>query len=266
MIYIHWKQNMYKEFHYPHHLVASLILQLFKHAWTSSRLKSRAKISDLDVGESDSSVRISSGDHCRIARSGRAWASSTSRSSTRGAVEPLHATTSIHPDAEDEHHAMAERTSHTSHASLSLISADTTEGLGLGIAVSVVDAVGSCHACNVNVGVGNDFSILDIVAADGLEGPVGSAVGCDELSNNSELASRVDSLVGSIKSWCTHAVGVEITATLIAHATAGAIGSLAGISTGDVTRVRSECRSSRIGFPDIHLVAASTEGAIDIGL
>jgi hypothetical protein len=44
------------------------------------------------------------------------------------------------------------------------------------------------------------------------------------------------------------------------------LGSLAGIYTRNVAGMGSEGSSGRVGFPDIHLIAAGSIGHVQVGL
>ncbi len=179
-------------------------------------------------------------------------------------VYSQHTTRGIIPNAEDENHSATESLAHTSHGTL---------GLELvGAAICVIHGVDGGLTWNVDLGVLDDLSILNIDSADLLEMTRGLVVVGYELSDNSELLAGINSVVGAHTEevLSTILVAVETASVLVAH-TFIAVGSssaeetLALIETGGVARMRSESCGFPVGFPEIHLLTACAVGIVDVG-
>ena len=123
------------------------------------------------------------------------------------------------------------------------------------------------HGGDLGHGVGDDFAVLDVEATDLVELASGGVVGCQELSDDSEFAGRVDGLTGAVEGGVTLAVGIEVASVGVADrgvAGIGAVGATAIVACADLeaggTRARVGCDGSGDGvsLPNVHLRAASS--------
>lgn len=165
------------------------------------------------------------------------------------------------PDAECEHHAVVEGVTHGLKTTLSSEVVGVAE-LGLLLfAVILGDGVDGGDARDVNVGVLDDFAILDIDAADLRESAVGGTVCGDKLGYDGDLRLGVDSAGGAEEARRSHTVRVEITSVLVANpiVSVRSITTLsattAGLALGRAD-MRSVSGSIEVCLPNVHLRAA----------
>jgi len=132
-------------------------------------------------------------------------------------------------------------------------------------AVSIGDAVDLVDSGPGILGVGNDFTTLDVKSANLGEITSLSTVRSDELGNNGELALGVDGESRSVEGLVTLTERVEIATILVADTLVSlisitALDSSAGQKTGGLADVRSVGSRDGVGLPDVHLGAAGTVG------
>jgi len=111
-----------------------------------------------------------------------------------GAVEPQHVGRIVVPDGHDQDHSLGEGTSHLGHTTQAGEDVGITEGGLLSSAELVAERVPLSHSGDVDLGVLEDDTVLDVDAADLLECARGSTSGGQELSDNGHLLGGVDFL------------------------------------------------------------------------
>lgn len=116
-------------------------------------------------------------------------------------------------------------------------------------------------AGNGGLGVLNDLSVLDILAANISE----RAARTDKLSDNGEFAGGINSLSLAVEILDAHAVGIVVAAVRIAGSgvASARIGTTAGVAGADIEAIvvagmRSESIRDRVGFPDVHFGATGS--------
>ncbi|CAG8779468.1 10370_t:CDS:1, partial [Acaulospora colombiana] len=129
------------------------------------------------------------------------------------------------------------------------------------------DGVVGGHTSNVGLGVGDDFAVLDVEAADLVEGTAGGAVARQELGDDGELGVGVDGQAGAVVGGVAHTVRVEVASVLVAHSTVAvgavpALGARAAVLAVDGAAVGGVGSSVLVGLPDIHLVTARSVVAL----
>jgi len=241
--------------------------------WGGSRYSSgtasgvgRADVTELDIGESDGSVGFSGFDSGGDPRRGGAGSTSNTWGGGGGgggvvAVEPEHVHGMVVPNGEDEDHSRRHSLGHVGKTTLVLEVCGVAERRLLVVTVCGGDRiVSSGHSWDIDLGVLDDNTVLDIQAADFLERSGSSSSVGDELSNNSEFLGSVDGLASAVEVRGSHAEGVEVATIGIANAGIAARGTAsvarANCLTADGTRVRGEGSCVVVCFPDIHLVTA----------
>lgn len=139
----------------------------------------------------------------------------TRASHGEGAVEPQHARRVISPEGHDQYHAAAESITHLGEAALpGEVVVVAEHGFLLGAELAV-DAVGLVDACNVGVGVGDDFAILPVDTADFSEGSGVGVAGGDELGRDGDLGVGVNSFAGAVEGGVAQAVRVGVAAIFV---------------------------------------------------
>ena len=116
-------------------------------------------------------------------------------------------------------------------------------------------------------GVGDDLAVLNVEAVDRGKVAGGSLGVCFKLGNHGEFGFGVDGKASTVEASVAHAVGVEVTASLVAGRGAVAAGSACGLLTNGA-RMRSIRSRVAVRLPDVHLRAASshaTRSRIRIG-
>lgn len=221
---------------------------------------------ELDVGEGDGGIGallldISGDTRVRGARA--AIVAGSGAVSWVGGVEPKHVGVVVIPDGHDENHTLFHTSGHRGESAMVLKGQLITEGFLLGVAEVLVDGVAR-DTLDLGLRVGDNSAVLDVEALDLAEGTgLITSVG-DELGDNSEDGAGVNGPTITIEFLVTHAVGVEVAPIRVARAgvtlirvstTAASVSAhnLAGVIAG----VRSVGSCHGVGFPDIHLRAAS---------
>ena len=223
----------------------------------------RVDLTPFDVGESDGRAGVlflDVGGHTRRCRAGTTRNTGLSSVAADGifGVEPQAVRLLVVPDGHDKDHAgaLGEGLAHLLEATLCGEGVCVAEG-GLLLGAELVgDGVCGVDAGDLAEGVGDHFAILDVEAVDGDEVARRGARVRDELGDDGEFGFGVDGQTGAVEAGVAHAVGVEVTAGLVADGGAVAAGSASGLpDTG--ARVGSEGGSIAVGLPDVHFVAAS---------
>jgi hypothetical protein len=205
-----------------------------------------------------------------VAGGGGACAASNTRVGGRSisgvglAVQPEHVSIVVIPQAHDENHSLVQTVTHAGQTTVLSEDILIAEGLLLGCAEFRCDRV-SGDAADIRGGVGDDLSILHVDTLDLAEGAGVGTVAGDELSDNGHLRLGVDGHAGAVEALVAHAEGVEVASIGIAGTgvAGGGVSSTTFVALahglfGAVARVRSESSGDAVGFPDIHLRAASS--------
>jgi hypothetical protein len=178
------------------------------------------------------------------------------------AVEPEEVGRMVIPDRHDENDTLSEGLVNGRESTdISKVVGVTENGLLLSAEVIGDGVEGRRDSGDVDLGVLDDFAVLNIDTADFLKSTGISTVSGNELGNDSDLLGSVDGLSGSIEAGVTHAVRVEVASILVANTTitvrtVTALSTGATILTVDAAGVRSVGGGDRVGLPDIHFIAA----------
>jgi len=135
----------------------------------------------------------------------------------------------IVPDGHDKNHSFLQGCSHVSETSLSLELVAVTKSSLLGITEGVGDGVAG-HASDGGGRVGNDNAILNIESFDLGQGAGRCTVTGDELGDDRELGSGINSHSLSIEAGSTHTVGVVIASVSITKSRVSGVDSTIGSS------------------------------------
>ena len=111
-------------------------------------------------------------------------------------------------------------------------------------------------------GILDNSPFLPVEATDVNKAPGSGFVVGNELRGDGEFLRGVDR---ERRPWTkvlglAHRVGIEATSPLIADAVESALFALATINTFDAARMRSESCGPPVTFPDVHFIAACSEG------
>ena len=236
--------------------------------------KGRANLAILDVRVRDVGIGSASLDIGGRTRGGGTRATGDAGLGGVGAsrvvrVEPEHVDGVVVPDGEHKDHAGLEGVAHGREAALGRKGVGVAK-LGLLRSAEVVgDGVAGRDVGHVDVGVGNDFAVLDVLAANLLKvARSGAGVG-DELGDDGKDFARVDGLADAVERLVAHAVRVEVAASLVAGG--GARSARAGGRSAWGAGVWGIGRRHHVGFPNVHLRAARAErafarvGAVGVG-
>jgi len=227
----------------------------------------RSNGSELDVGVGNGRVGGSGLELSGDTRGG--GASSTSNTGVSGrvdisgvaGVEPEQVGLMVIPDGQDEDDTIGESLvdgGESSDCSEAIIVVES--GL-LGGAEVGGDRVIGGHSGDVDLGVLDDLAVLDVDTADFLESSSVGSVGGQELGDDGHLLGGIEDETGAIERGVTHAVRVEVASILVANTTISvvtvtALGSRAAVWAVDAAAVGSIGGGDRVGFPEIHLIAA----------
>jgi hypothetical protein len=243
----------------------------------------RADGTNLDVGIGDgdaTAVSLNLGWH-----TGGGWARATSDTRSRWVsvggvvgVEPEHVDRIVVPDGENESHTAGEGLVHWAHTTLAEpVVVVALGGLDICAVVGLDGIVSRGDTWDVDVGVGDDDTVLDIETADFRESTAGGSSGGQELGDNGEWLGGID----TGESWAvevldTIAVRVEVASALVANTsravsiTAVVAASTAAVRTIDCARMGGIGGRDGVGLPEIHFIAAcavfalSAVGAVGI--
>jgi hypothetical protein len=152
------------------------------------------------------------------------------------------------PDGHYKNHTSLECVTHSLKTATRFERVGVTESSLLSIAEVVRDRVECLHSRDVRVRVLDDLAVLDVQATDLDEVTVGRVVGRQELSDNSDLLSGVDSQAGPEERLITHAPRVEVatvcvTETVVAVGTSATVCARAASLTVDSAVVRGNSGS-----------------------
>jgi len=236
---------------------------------SASLVEGGAEGTELDVGESDGGVGevfnqviwVTGGTSARSTLDARSVLITVE---WEGGVEPQHVSGVITPDGHDQGNTTCLSSTHTSHTTELLEGIVIAEDSLLVVAEGIGEGVGGSDARDAGVGVGDDNTVLDIEAADLLEGTGVGTVSSDELSDNSHLLGGIKGLAFTIELLVAHTEGVEVTTILVANGGVSAVSitALSGTVTSILSlfgaRMGSIGGGDLVGFPDIHLRTAST--------
>jgi hypothetical protein len=242
-----------------------------RRGWAGSRASGRARVgradgTKLDVGELDLGVgllRLNIGGLARVGGAFTTGGTGGGRVGGVGRVEPEHVGFVIVPDGHDQNHTLGHRLVHGYVAVLGLEVVGITKDSLLLVAELSSDGGEGVNASNVGWGVLVDDAVLDVEAADLGEGTSVGTVSGDELGHDGELGVGVDGLASSVEAGVAHAVGVVVTAVLVADTLVAL--ALTGITTVDAVAavwtllgatVGSVGVGDLVGLPDIHFIAA----------
>jgi len=238
-------------------------------AGASGISESGAEFTESDVGVDDGCTWVRRLKFSWNTRAVRASTTSDTRSSWVSSgwvwgIEPEQVDCVVVPEGQDENVSTFERLAHSLETSQSLkVVLVTKDGLLL-IAVVVADVVGGGNSGPVGVGVGDGDAILDVESLNTNEVTRGSTGVSDELGYNGENLGGINGQSWTVEGGITHTVGVEITTVFVANTVVSIIANTAsGVrvahgQTNRVANVRSKGSRDGVGFPEIHLIAAST--------
>lgn len=213
-------------------------------SWLLGNLEGRADLTPLNVG------KLNLGERLNLPNGiGEALGSIARSSTSSGTVKPLHGSALVPPDGHGENHTAGHGIAHLNH---------TTEAVKPTLAddsaaVFRVHEVDWWRSSNVDTGVVDEPSVLDVQAADLLELAV--LVG-RELSDDGEWPGGVDISIWSVVVGVAELVGVVSAAPLVAKTLEGAVLSLATEETWLAAWMRSNVAGPGIGLPDVQLVTA----------
>ncbi len=176
-------------------------------------------------------------------------------------VEPEQVGLMVIPDGQDEDDTVGEGLVDGGESSDCSEAISVVESGLLGGAEVGGDGIIGSHSGDVDLGVLDDYTILDVDAADFLESTSVGSVGGQELGDDGHLLGGIDDETGSVERGVTHAVRVEVASILVANSTISVVtitacGSRAAVWAIDAAAVGSIGGRDRVGFPDIHLIAA----------
>ena len=165
---------------------------------TSSR-EGGSDITELDVGEGDEGVGLlrfdisgdTGGDGARSTKDTGVGGGLVERI---GAVEPQHVGRIVVPDGHNQDHSLGEGTAHLGHTTEAGKDVGVAEGGLLSGAELVAERVPLSHSGDVDLGVLEDDTVLDVDAADLLECARGGTGGGQELGDDGHLLGGVDLL------------------------------------------------------------------------
>lgn len=162
------------------------------------------------------------------------------------------------PERHDQDVAASKRGTHLVEATKVLEGRGIAEDGLLLLAECIGDGV-SGDALDSRVGVLEDLSALDVEALD--IGELGA--GADELGNDSHLLVGVKGSAWAVEVGHAHAVAVEITSILVAETAIAVVtittgGASALLETSTLAGMGSISSGDRVGLPDVHFRAAST--------
>lgn len=140
-----------------------------------------------------------------------------------------------------------------------------TEGRFLGVAEVSGNGVEGLHAGNVNLGVLDDATILNVDTANFRESARCLVVVGKELGDDCELAASVDGPAAAIEVRDSHTEGVKVTAVRITETIEATLNSTvlaraASLAINGAGMRGIGCRDG-ISLPNVHLIAAGTEVA-----
>lgn len=166
------------------------------------------------------------------------------------------------PQTHDKNHAISESLAESRHATVLREDILVSKGLLLGCAEVRVDGVAGDTA-DIRLGVGDDYSVLDVESLDLAQSAAVGSIGSDELRDDSHLGVGVDDLSGAEEASVAHAVWVEVTSigvtgtcVALGGVSATAVVTFAHGLSGSVTRVGSQGSRDAVGFPDVKLCTA----------
>ena len=213
-------------------------------------LISRANLTPLNVGEDNSRIGLNLENILGITLALLA------RPSLLG-IQPRHETTLIPPNRHAKNHTPTHSLTHARQRT------EIHKPLRIGLLAKLIrHEIILGEPLNINLGIANNFPILDIQAADLLE--LALFVG-GELRHDGEGAGGVDGEVGAVVLELVDAVGVVGAPVLVADAVEGAFVARALVEAGYVAGVRGEVGGAGVGFPDVEFVAAGALG-VDVAL
>jgi hypothetical protein len=131
-------------------------------------------------------------------------------------VEPKHICSMIIPDGHNKNHALLQGCSHVSETSLGLELVSVTKGSLLCIAEGIGERI-AFYSSDGGRRVRDNLAILDIKPLDVSQSSGGCTITGDELGDDSELGTSIDSHSLSVEVERTHAVRVVIASVSIAQ-------------------------------------------------
>lgn len=165
------------------------------------------------------------------------------------------------PERHDKDVSASKRSTHSVVATEVSEAGSVAEDALLRLAERVGDGVSS-DAGDLGIGVLEHLPVLDVEALDVTQ----SGSRANELRDNSHLSLSVELHAGPVEVLHAHAVGVEVAAVLVAHALVAVVAVTAVCTcaldeTSTLAGVGGVSSGNRVGFPDVHLRTASTNGA-----
>jgi len=170
----------------------------------------------------------------------------------------------VAPNTQDQDHTLVECLTHLGQTTLGGEVVRVTEGLLDISTVLVRNGVVSLDTRNVDLGVLDDLSVLQVDTANFRELTSATVAASEELCDNSHLLGGIDSLALTQEGLVAHTERVEVTAVLVARrvvtiswaTTSIAITTLLG---NVLTGVGCDRGGHAVGLPDVHL---HTAGAV----
>lgn len=235
----------------------------------NAAVKSRADRSELNIGECDRGVREVALDVLGLADLGVTWAADGSwlgAADWVSRIEPLHVGGVVVPDGHGEDHRTIKSLGEPAHAAGLGEVVQVPKGSLLLFAEVIGDLVSRVNTSNVRNSVSKDNAVLDVEAANRLEGSGGGVIRSDELGDNCDLLVGVDLLARAEEGSVAHAVRVEVTSILVTDASVSvvcvtAVGTGAAREAVALAGVRSVGGGVLVGLPDVHLGTAGSVAA-----
>ena len=232
----------------------------------------RVDITVLDVGVDDGSAALLRFDIRGLTTAGGAGTTkNTGRGDVLGGriggIEPEHARGVVVPDGKSQNHSGIEGLTHLGHTTEGTEVVLVTESLLLLHTEVVSDGVAGVDSGDGDLGVLDDFAVLDVETTDLGEVTGAGPVRGNELGDDGEFLAGVDGLAFTEEGLVTHTEGVEVASVFVADTTVTIVAvttlsaGASGLTVG-AANVRGVCGSVGVGFPDIHLAAAGTVLAI----
>jgi len=170
----------------------------------------------------------------------------------------------IIPDGHNKDHTVIHGFSHLFKTTLNLEIVWISHLTFLGVAHIISDRIVWGNIWNLRIWSFEDLAVLNENSSDFFQVSSVGTIGSNELSNNLDWLGSINSFSWTIEIVVTGSIWVEITSifiadTLVSFISLTALKSLTFLWSSHGTWMSSESLRDRVGLPDIHLSAASSE-------